>query len=262
MTPIDTMDRGHHRLNALLIAVACSLGVLIGIVGAARREPGRHEATRQSSALPEVSYSSTRTELAPAELPSEPLPAPSAPSATQVGTPRAGAHVTGLVFLPDGSPAANAHIVLGKQHARADGEGRFELQAPERQTEGDLVAFLSGYEPAVQAAFATDLVADASYQARLVLGPPSATLAGHVRDAEGLPMKNWTVELDGRDLLADLDLRERVRTDAEGAFTLFDVPAGVHVVRAWKERRELAHYSDPAEAGSEGVTVVAPVEER
>ena len=62
---------------------------------------------------------------------------------------------------------------------------------------------------------------------------------------------------------------ERVRparslrtTDAEGAFTLVDVPAGVHIVRAWKERRELAHYSDPAEAGSEGVRVVVPAEER
>jgi hypothetical protein len=95
-----------------------------------------------------------------------------------------------------------------------------------------------------------------------VLGPPTLTLSGHVRDAEGKPAKNWTVELDGRDLLADLGLREHVRTDAEGAFTLIDVPSGVHVVRAWKERRELASFSDPAEAGAEGVRVVVPAEER
>ena len=256
------MDRGPHRLNVLLIAVAASLGILIGVVGAARREPGRRAASRPSADLPELSSTSARTELAPAELPNEAVSAPAAPGAVQESTPRVGAHVTGLVFLPDGSPAANAHIVLGQQHARADAEGRFDLQAPEHQTEGDLVAFLSGYEPALHAAFATDLAAGASYEARLVLGPPSATLSGHVRDAQGIPMKNWTVELDGRDLLADLGLRERVRTDSEGAFTLIDVPSGVHVVRAWKERRELASFSDPAEAGAEGVRVIVAVEER
>jgi hypothetical protein len=256
------MERGHRRLNALLIAVACSLGVLIGIVGAARREPGRNATPRMSAEATEPYYSSTRTELAPAELPGEPSVAPEAPSTAPEPAPQQGAHVTGIVFLPDGSPAANARIVLGKQHARADAEGRFELTAPERQPGGDLVAFLSGYEPALHAAFATDLAPGASYQARLVLGPPTTTLSGHVRDSEGRPMKNWTVELDGRDPLADLGLRESVRTDAEGAFTLTDIAAGVHVVRAWKGQHELARTSDPVEAGSDGVIVIAPAEAR
>lgn len=255
------MERGHQRLNALLIAVAGSLGILIGLVGAAKREPGAR-APLPRGPLPEFETStSRRTPLVTAEVPSE--PATSTAEAVPPGLrPSATVHVVGFVFLPGGGAAANARIVLGQQHARADAQGRFEFAAPAHQEKADLVAFLSGHEPALQAGFGVDLVAGGTYEARLVLGPPTLTLSGHVRDERGEPAKNWTVELDGLDPLADLGLRERVRTDAEGAFRLTDVPAGIHVVRAWKEQRELARFSDPVDAGSEGVRVVVGSEER
>jgi hypothetical protein len=119
----------------------------------------------------------------------------------------------------------------------------------------DLVAFRPGHEPALLPTFVSGSSRGAVHEVRLVLGPPSLTLAGRVLDEQGRPLKNWTVELDGHDALTQLGLRERVRTDAEGAYTLTDVPTGVQVVRAWKDRREAAFRSEPAQAGSTGLIV-------
>lgn len=248
------MERGSHRLNALLIAVAALLGVLIGVVGAARREPGR--ATPREWVVDDPSPAA-RTELAPATAPlavpaqEAPVPAPAQESALPPS------RVIGLVSLPDGTPAAGARVRLGGQEERVGADGSFELRVPPAEGALDLVAFLTGHEPSVTPAFVSGGTHGATHEVRLTLGPPSLTLSGRVLDEHGRPLKNWTVELDGHDALAQLGLRERVRTDEEGAYTLTDVPTGVHVVRAWKERREAAYRSEPVQAGSTGVVVTA-----
>ena len=258
LTLDDTMDRGNFRLNALLIAVAASLGVLIGIVGAARREPGsRGSALVLPVRAPEAL--SARVPVAASEVissatePADEQP----PAAAQPATPSR-ARVVGFVFHLDGSPAEAARVLLCGQEERADAEGRFELSVLADPARADLVAFVSGYEPALRPAFGGELVPGTTYEVRLVLGSPTTTVSGHVLDHDGNALKNWNVELDGPDPLAELGLRERVRTDSEGAFTLIDVPAGVHILRAWKERRELGYLSAPIEAGASGTTVVVP----
>ena len=246
------MERGSHRLNALLIAVAASLGVLIGVVGAARREPSR--STPRTWTV-DSSPGAPRDELAPAARPAPeaaPEPRAKAPAQESAQPP---ARVVGLVVLPDGTPAEGARVRVGNQEERADADGRFDVRVPPADGALDLVAYLAGHEPSVTPSFVSGGARGAVHEVRLVLGPPSLTLAGLVLDNHGRPLKNWTVELDGHDALARLGLRERVRTDETGAYTLGDVPTGVHVVRAWKDRPEGAWRSEPVQAGSTGVVI-------
>jgi len=176
-----------------------------------------------------------------------------APPATTSTLPVA--HLGGLVLRGDGTPATGARVVLGKQHARCDPQGRFEMTVADPGGATDLLAFEPGSEPAVRPAFGASLAGGGEFNVRLVLGPETLALAGRVIDREGAGLKGWTVELDGTDLLSDFRLRERVRTDGEGRFEIPDVPVGTHVVRAWRERAEEALRSEPAAAGERGIVI-------
>jgi hypothetical protein len=121
------------------------------------------------------------------------------------------------------------------------------------------VAFEPGFEPAVRRGVGS--MPGGPLEVRLVLGAETLSLSGRVIARDDRPLKRWVVELDGPDVLQDYGLREEVRTDGDGRFVLSDVPAGVHVVRAWRERRELAYRSAPASAGEVGLTIVAESDE-
>jgi hypothetical protein len=166
------------------------------------------------------------------------------------------ARLVGVVFRPEGEPASGARVLLGQQQAHCSADGRFELLLAPHGAGEDLLAFEPGHEPVLRANFTATQTPDEDAELRLVLGPPTHALHGTVVDRDGRPQKGWTVELDEPDPLADSGLRERVRTDAAGSFVITDVPEGIHVVRAWRERAEFAVRSTPIAAGERGLTIV------
>lgn len=252
----------HPKLVSSLVLAATAVGLagLIGLVQSGGRGVG-HE--RELGALaPQVHSTPTRETLRAPLIPAPTEPAPPPPAETcnseAPAAPQAkSAHLRGFVLRPDGEPALEARVVLGLQHGSCDREGRFELALGDEPGDGDLIAFLPGFEPALRPSFAANLAPGHDAEVRLVLGPPTLTIAGTVVDRLGAPLKNWTVELDDLDPLADLGLRERMRSDGDGRFVLSDVASGVHVVRAWKERVEASYRSLPVESGATNVSIVA-----
>lgn len=244
---------------ALLLAVAFVLALLVGLVGSAGRADSRPRSIAPAEPRePGRASVVLRTPVAPLPDEVEPPPAP-ARKEKKPAPPSRSARVklTGIVLRPEGEPAAGAQVVLGQQHAGCDPEGRFELELSADVGSADLVAFEPGHEPVLRPVFGASLGAGGENSVRLVLGPETLTLSGTVVGTNGQPLEGWTVELDGHDLLATFGLREAARTDGDGRFTLGDVSAGVHVVRAWKDRRELAFRSAPAAAGETGISIVA-----
>jgi hypothetical protein len=244
----------------LLAVVAATMALLVGLVGSARRAPA---SVRTLAPLePWTPAGPAETVLAtPRPVGAEDPAPPAAPQGSSSTAPAAPKHVLvrGVVLRPDGEPAAQARLKLGGQVARSSAEGTFQMAFSTGSEGDDLVAFLPGFEPAVRPAFGSS--PSGEYDVRLVLGPETLALAGTVVDAVGHPLKGWTVELDGPDPLRDYGLREAVRTDHEGRFVLGDVPAGVHVVRAWRKQRENPTRSGPAAAGEQGLTIVAASDE-
>jgi len=242
-----------------LVAVASLLASLVGLVVSSGRP-----SSGPRSIAPAEPWEARRTKVVlspPAPPLADETEPPVAPPRTSAPAPRTRVvleRVTGIVLRPEGEAASGARVVLGRQHARCDARGRFELVLAGDEGRADLVAFEPGREPALHPAFGASLGAGGEHVVRLVLGAETLTLSGSVTDADGRPLKGWTVELDGADVLADFRLREDVRTDADGRFELSDVPAGVHVLRAWRDRRELAFRSAPTSAGESGITIVVP----
>lgn len=253
------MPKPPPRTILLLLSVAAVSTLLVGLVGSVdrtRSQPPLGGFVADGDA-PEPERDGLRVPivLPPLEVPAAarpaPRPAPSAEPAPE--RPR----LVGLVLRPDGEPASGARVVLGQQHERCDPEGRFALDLPPNPDRSDLLAFEPGYEPALRSAFGAGLARRGETQVRLVLGPETLTLAGTVVGPDGQPLKNWNIELDELDPLQTFGLRERVRTDGAGLFVLSDVPAGIHIVRAWRERPDLAFRSEPVAAGTNGLVILA-----
>ena len=249
--------------SVLLLGMASVLAMLVGLVGSGERpatsrpppppaEPSRVERVPVPLSAP----APVEAEAAVVPPVARPEPAKNAKQpASSTRDPRG--RLTGIVLYPEGKPAALARVLLGQQQTTCDREGRFELPLVPVSNSSDLLAFAPGHEPALHPAFALRAGSAAEHYVRLVLGPETLVLSGTVVGEDERGLAGWTVELDGTDVLADFGLRERVRTGADGSFRLTDVPAGVHVVRAWKEDRELAFRSVPAAAGEIGITIVA-----
>jgi hypothetical protein len=239
---------------ALLPAIAALLGA-VGLVASAGRAPSR---PRSVSGF-RVASSAASVALVPpvvlAPLAVAPEPERRAEENAAGALPVA-LRLAGRVSRPDGEPAAGACVLLGPARATCGPDGAFELLAADELGAADLVVFEPGYEPVLWPAFGSGLGPGSSSDLRFVLGPPSGSLSGTVVDRAGRPLAGWSVGLDGIDPLETFDLRAPVRTDPAGRFRIDDVPRGVHVVRAWRERRELASRSAPAAVGSEGLAIV------
>jgi hypothetical protein len=244
--------------SLLLLAVASVLAVLVGLVGSGERPAPRRPPPPPAEPPAERAQVRLATPVtrAVAEADAGAVPSERARPARSTRDPRG--RLTGIVVLPGGEPAAGARVVLGQQQARCAADGRFELELAPVRRGADLLAFAPGHEPVLKPAFGATLGRDGDYTVRLVLGAETLTLSGTVVGAGKRPLEGWTVELEGRDVLTDFGLRDAVHTGADGTFVLNDVPAGVHVVRAWKERREVAFSSAPTSAGETGIEILVP----
>jgi hypothetical protein len=256
------MPTASSRHIWLLVAVAAALALLVGLVRSGGRETSRPRPSAPIQAWKPAEPASLRMTLLPARVESE-APAPADQRARlpdgKSEARRELARITGIVLRPEGEPASVARVVLGDQHARCSSDGRFELSLGDDRLRASsaLLAYEPGYEPALLPAFGASLTTGSEQPLRIVLGPSTQSLAGSVTTRDGRPLAGWTVELDGLDPLADFGLREPVRSDAEGRFLLPDVPAGVHVVRAFEQYRELAFRSPPIAAGEGGLVILA-----
>lgn len=184
-------------------------------------------------------------------------PAPTSAQVAARALPLPVLHLQGDVFLQDGTAAAGARIVVGRHRERCDSGGHYDFTLASVPEDADLVAFLTGYEPARITRYGARFAAGAtSDHVRLVLGPNSRCIAGTVVDGEGRPHKNWLVELAGDDPLAVAVGRDAVKTDAQGRFRVPDVPAGWFALRVRRSPHDEGFVTQEFEAGTEQARVV------
>jgi hypothetical protein len=240
----------------VIVGVAGALALSIGLVRSGGRDGSRPRSARPIVEVEQAEPANLRVALTPA--PSEPSAPPvQAPAATPAAASdrRELPRLSGLVLRPEGDPASEARVVLGDQQARCRPDGRFELVLSASSGAGDLLVFEPGYEPVLRPAVGASLAPGSAPELRIVLGPSTLSLTGVVITRDGRALAGWKVELDGLDPLAAVGLREPTLTDAEGRFVLPDVPSGIHVVRTFAARRELAFRSAPSAAGEEGLVI-------
>ena len=115
--------------------------------------------------------------------------------------------ITGFVLLPDGAPAAEAHVRYGWNETDAAADGSFELPLDESVPQAAvLAAGLRGYAPGLVLDFGSQ-VAAASPAApapfRIVLGAQTLRLGGRVIDAAGEGRSGWRVAIRAGTLLVE-----------------------------------------------------------
>ena len=156
-------------------------------------------------------------------------------------TLKAGVHVLGIVRDAKGSPVADAGIWLqtartswdgGREVARSNGNGRFELQHMPAQR--SLGAFANGHGPSPLVDLGQLDTTKPPVHVELVLGPNGGELAGVVRDTYGKPVAAAIVAagrgprfLDhrGADPIEAWTSRTTT-TAADGTFVLAGLPTG------------------------------------
>jgi len=192
--------------------------------------------------------------------------------------------LAGTVRLPDGGPAAFAHVSTGRKTAKADAGGAFELELdPDEQPER-IQAVLAGHLPTELSL--RGLSEPARHELVLVLGDAALEIRGRVVDAEGSPVATagvWTKDgeyfgevtkelgqvsfmlgYDTEDLIADTLPGEsggrRATADEAGGFRLRGLLArryGLYVLDP--RTRAVAGPFDVA-AGADGIELTLPAE--
>ena len=176
------------------------------------------------------------------------------------------AALEGVVFHPDGSPAAEATVHLDDRNAATDERGAFRLPLG-RVDEGTyLVATKKGFQPAVMPEYGRVLAASDGHPApvQLVLGPPPLSISGRVLEADGKPCRGWSVAIRFGTPISQFRVppitaegvtsgQDRPRTtDASGAFVIEGLRGTSYVLQAWgRDGRMIV--SDPIDAGASDV---------
>jgi hypothetical protein len=157
-------------------------------------------------------------------------PAPDAPAAPATPTPLPARHVTGAVVdAYSGQPLAGVTLTLGGQQTTTDGQGAFTLPAVTAP------ALLLAQPPAGYAGVEYRVPAG-DQQVKILLRP--TTIAGTITTEAGAPLKGVTVRAVGPGGTP----AAAATTDADGRYTLRDVPEGARLMVEGPtlSRREIA----------------------
>ncbi len=138
--------------------------------------------------------------------------------------------VSGTVLLPDGPPATRATVALAGATARTDRKGDYALEVDSVPEEAPLLAWQSGYAPAVVERFGERLTSlrGSVRGPALALGSETLTIRGRVVDRDGNGVRDARVKLLDGERIGSASLEDlaagRTRgfatTDANGGFAL------------------------------------------
>ncbi len=185
--------------------------------------------------------------------------------------------IEGVVVHADGSPAAEADVLLADRNVRTDGTGRFALKSPRWIEESaPLCAVLPGLQAAVVPEFGAILRGAGAElpPQRLVLGAPTLGIEGFVVDADGAPKPGWTVQPIDPVLLLEGHIPPRsveavglrgslgTRTAADGSFELRGLFDRAYRLQATSGTELLRVESAPIPAGSRNARIVVPADAR
>jgi hypothetical protein len=181
----------------------------------------------------------------------------------------------GTVLHADGSPAPGAFVSLGAARARADTRGAFRLMCSWFGPDTPLVACARGQQPAVLAAYGSRIDSHAATlpAETIVLPGPELAIEGRVVGPNGFGYKGWSVTLEDGTLLdpggssrdlaeSEAGARAAVKTGSGGVFRITGLAARPYTLLASGRHRlsraEIALRSQPIQAGSRGIVLVAP----
>ncbi|HEX6811582.1 MAG TPA: carboxypeptidase-like regulatory domain-containing protein [Planctomycetota bacterium] len=277
------MDSATHRWILAALAAALLVGLLLAPWSGGEPQPTVAEeapvaAPLEAEPVREVAEVVIR-EVAPESELAEPSRLPAAPHAERVA---AAGELKGRVLFETRSPAAGASVRIGATETKAGPDGSFALPRDKVGSADDLVATLTGYEPAVIESVAQSEAFRSDRVLEVVLPGMAWSIDGFLLDMNGAPCEGWKLELHrGTDcgqisfpnvLAEDLAAGARVQAvdpraapagaaqavnpnmqtiGTDGAFHIGGLRRGrQYVLRAWNERTLRTVFSDPIPAGA------------
>ncbi len=187
-------------------------------------------------------------------------------------SPADGHVLEGQVLTPDGEAAMGATVGLGMLRAEVASDGVFRMKLPYppvQYRDQALVAFLEGYQPAIDSTWAFLLEEDMEVPwCRLVLPGMALSIAGRVLLDSGEGAAGWSVvatDYSPAEFLSPVldgvpaSARNRhERSSASGEFSLPNLLDRDYVVQAWDPATFLVVRTGPIAAGTSDLTLTVP----
>lgn len=180
--------------------------------------------------------------------------------------------LTGIVLLPNGSPAVDASVKLGFNFAKATADGSFAMSL-EHAVAGDdaLVAGLKDYGPAFIADYGATLNATLPQLPQLLvlqLGP-KLVIRGVLLDDAGAPAQKWQIGLSDATVISSNqyppELAETVgtgettvNTKSDGSFRLRNLLAREYTLIVRSRATLQTFYTRPIAAGTADLVLRVP----
>jgi len=178
----------------------------------------------------------------------------------------------GTIYNADGSLAVGAEVIFGQARGKTDANGQFALRVRsfDYEPESALMAYIEGFQPAIEERFGVRYEANPEITASLRLGGPALAISGRVVDADGIgqvavrillgdgvPFGNQNHSIES--VIGGRSMR-RVLTDRDGNFTITGLQRRNYIVRAIAEKTLLVLESQPVAAGTTDLVLTAPAE--